>query len=184
MRKLIVTAWIFSLTLFVFPLMLLGNGVSERSEVENDPLFATYEDLEAELPILGMVSVEETILDIVWTGKQNKVVNPSGNHNHHAKVESASGFVTLLGVSSDLGAIPVIVIAIEIESGEMNEHGVGEETDKTTVDVFLRTKSAVMDIVFPPILPEPIDLGTIMVKIKDGQIQFQKIGAFPAPGKG
>ena len=160
--------------------MVSGEGVSERSKVENDQLSQIYYDLEAELPILGMVSVDETILDIEWTGKQNKVVTPSNNHNHHAEIESASGTITLQGVNPPLlGSITDIVIAIEVESGEMNEHGTGETSDKTTVDIFFRAKSAAIT------LPGPVevDLGAIMVKIKDGQIQFQKIEAFPAPGK-
>jgi hypothetical protein len=180
MRKIIATAWIFSLALLIFPLMSFADGVSERSEVVNAELKAVYENLEAELPILGQVSVDKTILDIKWTGKQNKVLTPSNNHNHHAKVESAYGDVIMLGVSSSGFVIPEIVVKIVVESGEMNEHRAEKEPGEITVDVFFRVKSAVMKIV--PIVP--IDLGRGMVKIKDGQIQFLKTEGPAAPGKG
>lgn len=183
MKRIIIAGWISILLLFFLPLISFGNGVSERSEGVF-VLETTYYDLEGEFPVIGMVSVDETDLSVIWEGKQNKVVTPSENHNHHVKVEDAIGLIRLKGVKSSEFPFPIpeILILVVIESASMNEHGTGETSDTKTVDVFLRAKSVQIMPFLPPV-PVLIDLGPGMLKIEDGQIKFLKLKAFPAPGK-
>jgi hypothetical protein len=178
MKTIAVSVCVF-IALLIPPLSTFGRGVSERSKVVEELLSAEYHDLVVQFTIFGEASVEKTTLYIRWAGRQNTIETPSGQHNHHADIESASGVIVLENVhleDEDL-VIPTIVAVVDIGSGSMNEH---RREGKQSVDVFFKARSVEVTL-----LPseETFSLGKSMIKIKDNEVRFLRSEALRAPSK-